>query len=74
MAGITLTDAQTALANWIAADVAVSKGQAFSLSGRSFTRADAEEITKKIVFWEGMVKKLSRSNNGKLKSWTAIPL
>ena len=60
MAGITLTDAQTQLANWLTASTKVAQGQSYSISGRAVTRADAEEIRKQIIFWDRQVKRLSR--------------
>jgi len=59
MAGITLSQAETALAAWIAADTAVASGQSYSISGRSHTRANAREITDKIQFWDRQVKRLT---------------
>jgi len=59
MAGITLSQAETALAAWIAADTAVASGQSYSISGRSLTRANAREITDKIQFWDRQVKRLT---------------
>ena len=61
MAGLTLANAETALAAWIAADAAVANGQAYSIAGRSFTRTDARAITEKISFWEQQVQRLKRS-------------
>jgi hypothetical protein len=41
---LTLTQAQTALDAWIAADLAVAKGQSYSMNGRSLTLANSKEI------------------------------
>ena len=60
MAGITLEQAETQLAVWLEADTAVASGQAYSVAGRSLTRADAGEISNKIVFWDKQVKRLTR--------------
>lgn len=60
MAGITLAQAEAKLTLWLAADEAVSLGQAYAIGNRSLTRADAGEITKKIEFWDKQVKRLSR--------------
>lgn len=59
MAGITLAQAEAQLAIWLAADAAVASGQSYSISGRSLTRANAKEITDKIVYWENKAKALS---------------
>lgn len=59
MAGITLAQAETQLAAWLAADTAVAEGQSYTISGRSLTRANAKEIRDNIVFWDKRVKRLT---------------
>lgn len=61
--GITQAQAQTALDAWIAADLAVAKGQSYSIGGRSLTRADANAITEKIKFYTNLVAELSRGGS-----------
>lgn len=60
MAGITLAQAEEHLAEWLAADAAVASGQAYSIGGRSLTRAHAAEIRTNIQFWDRKVKEMSR--------------
>ena len=60
MAGITLSQAESQLSSWLAADSAVANGQSYSIAGRSVTRADASEIRENIQFWDRQVKRLSR--------------
>ncbi len=60
MAGITLAQAETALANWLAADASVAKNQSYTISGRTLTRADAKTIRENIEYWDRAVKRLSR--------------
>ena len=64
MSGITLTQAQTQLEAWLAADAAVAKNQSYSVADRSYARADAKEITNKINYWSSMVDRLSRGSGG----------
>ena len=52
---LTLLQAQTALDAWIAADLAVAKGQSYSMNGRSLTLANAKEIREQIQYWERRV-------------------
>lgn len=59
---ITTTQAQTALDAWIAADLAVAKGQSYSMNGRSLTLANSKEIREQIQYWERRV--MAFSNNG----------
>lgn len=60
MPGITLAQAEAQLALWLAASSAVAGGQAYSIAGRSLTRANAAEIRAQIEFWDAKVNKLSR--------------
>lgn len=58
MAGITLAQAETQLANWLAANTAVASGQSYSINGKQLTRADANAIMHQITFWDEKVKQL----------------
>jgi len=71
MAGITKAQAQAKLDEWLAADTAVSQGQAFSKSGRSYTSADAGVIRENIAYWNGQLKRLSR---GGIRIIRGVPL
>jgi len=53
---LTLEQAQTALDAWIAADLAVAKGQSYSMNGRSLTLANTREIREQIQYWERRVQ------------------
>lgn len=73
MAGITLAQAETALAAWLAADAAVATGQSYRIElpsggSRELTRADAEEIRKNIDYWDGKVKKLSAEGTSRRRT------
>ena len=71
MDGITLSDAKAKLTLWMTADDAVSKGQSFSISGKTYTRADASVIRENIEFWDRYVKRLSR---GGIKIFGGTPV
>ncbi len=60
MSGLTLAQAEQHLNEWLSADSAVAKGQAYSLGGRTFTRTDAKEVRENLRFWQQMVKQLER--------------
>lgn len=59
---LTLQQAQTALDAWIAADLAVAKGQSYSMNGRSLTLANTREIREQIQYWERRVASLESAN------------
>jgi hypothetical protein len=52
---LTLQQAQSALDAWIAADLAVAKGQSYSMNGRSLTLANTRDIREQIQYWERRV-------------------
>lgn len=52
---INLNTAQTALKAWVAADLAVARGQSYSMNGRSLTLANTREIREQILYWERRV-------------------
>lgn len=64
MAGITLAQAQQQLQAWIEASLAIASGQAYSIGGRSLTRANLPEVNKSIDKWDAKVKELSRGSGG----------
>ena len=64
MAGITLAQAETQLAAYIAAETAVLSGQAYTIGGRSLTRANLGEIREGISSWNARVIELSSGGAG----------
>lgn len=68
MAGITLAQAQAQLDAWLAASLAVSNNQSYSIGGRSLSRANAGEIMEMIEKWENKVKILTASLGGRRRT------
>lgn len=64
MAGITLVQAQAHLDAWMAADLAVATGQAYTIGTRQLTRANSAEIQLNIDNWSRKVQQLTRGNGG----------
>lgn len=64
MAAITLEQAREHLEAWLEADVAVSKGQSYSIGGRSLSRADASMIQDRIDYWSRKVEQLEAGGRG----------
>lgn len=60
---LILSQAQTALDAWLAADLAVAKGQSYSMNGRSLTLANVKEIREQIQYWERRVMVFQSSCN-----------
>lgn len=68
MAGITLAQAQAQLDAWLAASLAVSNNQSYSIAGRSLSRANAGEIMDMIEKWENKVKILTAATGGRRRT------
>ncbi|MMZ43903.1 hypothetical protein D1872_54740 [compost metagenome] len=47
--------ARTHLNSWIAAELALSTGQSYSIAGRSLTRADISTVMKQIKYWQSQL-------------------
>ena len=67
MAGITLTEAIAKLQTWLDADEAVAGGQAYTVKGKSMTKADAKTINDNIVFWDKKVRELSPRRKSRVR-------
>ncbi len=73
MAGITLQQAETQLAAYLAAETAVLSGQAYTIGGRSLTRANLADIRAGIESWNARVVQLTNSSQGRSRSRTVVP-
>lgn len=60
MPRITLAQAEAQLASYLEAETAVLSGQAYSIGGRSLTRANLAQIREGISYWDSKVKSLTR--------------
>lgn len=67
MAGISLSQAESQLASWIAASTAVAQGQSYTIGTRSLSRANAKEIRDMISFWEAKVLRLADGSGGGIR-------
>jgi len=72
MAGITLAQAEEKLTAYLAAEDAVLSGQAYTIGGRSLTRADLAHIRAGIAAWEQRVIRLT--DQGGIRTRGAVPL
>lgn len=82
--GVTLEQARTNLAAWIACDLKVATdGQALMIEGdgtsTTYTRANAAWLKERIDYWRGMVRTIeaAQANNGKrrgIRVSRAVPL
>jgi hypothetical protein len=72
MAGITLTQAQTQLTAYLAAETAVLSGQSYEIAGRKLTRANLELIQTGIETWNARVITLTNQGNGRSRARTVV--
>jgi len=72
MAGITLTQAQTQLDNYLAAETAVLSGQRYEIAGRVLMRANLAEIQQGIQIWNSRVVTLSNQSQGRSRKRVVV--
>lgn len=70
MAGLTLADAETRLAGWLAADTELQSGQTVKYNDRLLTRADAAEVRNNIDYWQKKCTELEAATAGRGRSRT----
>jgi len=73
MAGITLEQAEARLAEYMAAETKVLKGQAVSIDGETLTRANLEMIQRGIDAWNKRVQNLAAAASGRGRARTVVP-
>lgn len=67
MRGVTLEQVQSDLAEFRAARTKILQAQAYAIHGRSFTRADLQEINAEIHRLEGMESSLQNGRSGGIR-------
>jgi hypothetical protein len=65
MAGITLAQAESRLAAYLAAEEKILLGQSVQMDGRVLTRANLDMVQRGISTWDARVKSLSGSSSGR---------
>ena len=60
----TLDQCQSHLDAWLEADLAVSKGQSYTIGKRVLTRVNAIEISRNIKIWEDRLQQAKRRSSG----------
>jgi hypothetical protein len=55
MAAISLEDAKKRYNMWLDAEATVASGQAYTVGGRSLTRANLYQIRQQLRYWENKV-------------------
>jgi hypothetical protein len=73
MAGITLVQAQAQLDAYLAASLAISNNQSYSIAGRSLSRADLAEVNEAIKMWNAKVIALTNSVSGRGRTRYVVP-
>jgi len=73
MAGITLAQAESQLASYLAAETAVLSGQSYEVAGRRLNRANLQEIQSGIEIWNKRVQDLTIKASGRGRTITMRP-
>lgn len=64
---MTAAIAQTHLDQWLAADLAVAQGRAYTIGDRQLTRESAKDIREAIAYWTRVVDTLTAQASGSNK-------
>lgn len=75
MAAITLETAKKHLDMWLEAESKVAINQAYTVGGKSFTRANLGEIRKQIEYWRNKVQGLEniKKRKGRNRIYRIVP-
>lgn len=75
MAAITLVTAKKHLDMWLEAESEVAINQAYTIGGKSFTRANLGEIRKQIEYWSNKVQELENlaRRKGRNRIYRVVP-
>lgn len=75
MAAITLETAKRHLDMWLEAETQVAINQAYTIGGKSFTRANLSEIRKQVEYWSNKVAELQNiaKKKGRNKVYRIVP-
>ena len=66
MSTITLAEARENRSAWLAASLALAKSQAYTIHGRSLTRANAAEVREMVNYWSRIVSNLERGSGSRV--------
>lgn len=70
---VTLDEAQQLRAAYLAAQLAVSTGQSYTIGTRTLTRADEAYIARKFAEYDQLVTSLSCGGNGGVRVMRVVP-
>lgn len=73
MSLITLEQARAHLKAWLDAELAVTKGQSYTIGTRTLTRANLSTIREQVVFWWGRVSALEAKEKRRKRIYRVIP-
>lgn len=60
----TIEVAKAHLASWLAAEMALSTGQSYTIGTRSLTRVDLTDVMTQIKYWQKQVNDCERHSAG----------
>lgn len=60
------------VAQWEAADLAISKGKSYTLDGISYTRQDAEQVRAMLDYWTRRLAAAMRGRGGSIRREAGI--
>lgn len=64
--GLTLGEAQEKYRGWLKAEEALMSAQSYMIEGRTLTKANLGEVSKRLEYWEEKCNKLGNHKNGNI--------
>jgi hypothetical protein len=71
-----VTTATAHLDAWLAADLALARGQSYAIGDRTLTRTDGAHVKERIAYWQGVINSLNAEAAGnkapsiRVATWT----
>lgn len=73
MSWVTIEEAKESLRLWLDAEKAVATGQSYKIGTRSLTRANLEDIERRIKYWRNEIEKLESGAGNGAPVFRAVP-
>ena len=67
-----LEEIRAHVAQWEAADAAISKGKAYTIDGMSYTRQEAEQVRAMLDYWTRRLAAAMRGRGGSIRREAGI--
>lgn len=71
---VDLTTAKAMLEKWLEAEAAVAINQEYEIAGTKVTRANLDEISRRIDYWRAQVSRFENGGDGSIRCRRLVPV